>query len=186
MLLRMYTRWAERSGYKVEVLEECTTARRPASSRRPPDQGPQRLWLAEDRVRRAPPGAHLALRQPGAAAHQLRQRLGLSGGRRHHRDRDQRGDVRSTPTARPAPAASTSTPPTRRPHHPHPDRHRRRLPERALQHKNRATAWNMLKARLYELELQKREARPTPRPPPRPRSAGATRSAPTSCSPTRW
>ncbi|MEM6666480.1 MAG: peptide chain release factor-like protein, partial [Pseudomonadota bacterium] len=25
------------------------------------------------------------------------------------------------------------------------------------QHKNRATAWNMLRARLYELELQKRE-----------------------------
>jgi peptide chain release factor 2 len=25
------------------------------------------------------------------------------------------------------------------------------------QHKNRATAWNMLKARLYELELQKRQ-----------------------------
>ena len=27
------------------------------------------------------------------------------------------------------------------------------------QHKNRATAWNMLRARLYELELQKREAK---------------------------
>ena len=26
------------------------------------------------------------------------------------------------------------------------------------QHKNRATAWNMLRARLYEFELQKREA----------------------------
>ena len=26
------------------------------------------------------------------------------------------------------------------------------------QHKNRATAWNMLRARLYELELEKREA----------------------------
>ncbi|MAS65311.1 MAG: peptide chain release factor 2, partial [Pseudomonadales bacterium] len=26
------------------------------------------------------------------------------------------------------------------------------------QHKNRATAWNMLKARLYEAELEKREA----------------------------
>ena len=29
------------------------------------------------------------------------------------------------------------------------------------QHKNRATAWNMLRARLYELELEKREAKVT-------------------------
>ena len=29
------------------------------------------------------------------------------------------------------------------------------------QHKNRATAWNMLRARLYELELQKREEKAT-------------------------
>jgi len=29
------------------------------------------------------------------------------------------------------------------------------------QHKNRATAWNMLRARLYELELEKREAKAT-------------------------
>jgi peptide chain release factor 2 len=30
------------------------------------------------------------------------------------------------------------------------------------QHKNRAKAWEMLRARLYEVELKKREERPTP------------------------
>ena len=53
------------------------------------------------------------------------------------------------------------------------------------QHKNRATAWNMLRARLYEAELQEArgqgERRGGRR---RPTSAGATRSAPTCCSPT--
>jgi protein subunit release factor A len=34
MLLRMYTRWAEKHGFKVEYLEE-TMAKKPASSRRP-------------------------------------------------------------------------------------------------------------------------------------------------------
>ena len=55
------------------------------------------------------------------------------------------------------------------------------------QHKNRATAWNMLRARLYEQELgaprgrgqqgQRHQDR---------KSAGATRSAPMCCSPIRW
>ena len=53
------------------------------------DQGRERLRLAQDRVGRAPAGAHLALRQQRAPAHQLCQRLGLSGGRRQHRDRHQ-------------------------------------------------------------------------------------------------
>ena len=54
------------------------------------------------------------------------------------------------------------------------------------QHKNRATAWNMLRARIYERELEKRKPRRPRTPPPRPTSAGATRSAPTCCSPIRW
>ena len=42
---------------------------------------PERLWLAEDRGRRAPAGAHQPVRRQCAAADQLRQRLGVSGGR---------------------------------------------------------------------------------------------------------
>ena len=54
------------------------------------------------------------------------------------------------------------------------------------QHKNRAKAWEMLRSRLYEEELKKREARPMRPRRPRPTSAGATRSAPTCCSPISW
>ena len=55
------------------------------------------------------------------------------------------------------------------------------------QHKNRATAMGMLKARLYEAELRKREevaSRRICR--QRPKSAGGTRSVPMSCNPIRW
>jgi peptide chain release factor 2 len=54
------------------------------------------------------------------------------------------------------------------------------------QHQNRDEAWKMLRARLYEAELQR--ARPPSRrwKTRRPTSAGVTRSAATSCSPTRW
>ena len=54
------------------------------------------------------------------------------------------------------------------------------------QHKNRASAMKQLKARLYEAELQKREAEAMPPTPPRPTSAGVTRSAPMCCSPISW
>ena len=80
-----------------------------------PDQGPQRLWLAQDRERRAPAGAHLAVRFQRAPPHLVRQRQRLSGDRRPHQDRHQgsrrahRYDARAA-----APAASTSTRPSRR------------------------------------------------------------------------
>ena len=91
-------------------------ARRPASSRRRSrSSAPNAYGWLKTESRRAPAGAHLAVRQQRAAAHQLRLGLGLSGGRRQHRDRDQLDkDLRSTPTAPRAPAASTSTRPTPR------------------------------------------------------------------------
>ena len=117
-------------GFKVELLEQQDGEEAGIKARDPPDQGPQRLWLAEDRIRRAPAGAHLAVRFERPPAHQLRLGLGLSGDRRPHRHRDQRERrAASTPTARRR---------RRRParqhdrfggaHHPHPDRHRGRLP----------------------------------------------------------
>ena len=54
------------------------------------------------------------------------------------------------------------------------------------QHKNRATAMNMLKARLYELELEKRRSTEDAIRGAKPTTAGATRSAVMFCSPTRW
>ena len=54
-----------------------------------PDQRPQRLWLAEDRGRRAPAGADLAVRFQRAAAHLVLVGRDLPGGRRQHQDRHQ-------------------------------------------------------------------------------------------------
>ncbi len=55
------------------------------------------------------------------------------------------------------------------------------------QHKNRAEAMKQLKARLYEAGAAEARSRGERRPrPARPTSAGATRSAPTCCSPISW
>ena len=81
MLVRMYTRWAEQHGYKVQLLEEAEGEQAGIKSATLQVTGPERLWLAEDRGGRAPAGTHLAVRFQCAAADQFRQRLGLSGGR---------------------------------------------------------------------------------------------------------
>ena len=54
------------------------------------------------------------------------------------------------------------------------------------QHRNRAQAMTMLKARLYEFELQKRQPNRMPRKRRRPTSAGDTRSDPMCYIPIRW
>ena len=56
MLQRMYTRWAERHGYKVELVDHpCRRAGRDQVGDAA-DQGRERLWLCQDRERRAPAG----------------------------------------------------------------------------------------------------------------------------------
>jgi len=54
------------------------------------------------------------------------------------------------------------------------------------QHQNRAKVMQMLKARLYELESRSARNRSRRSRAKRATSAGATRSDPMSCSPTRW
>jgi peptide chain release factor 2 len=54
------------------------------------------------------------------------------------------------------------------------------------QHQNRAICWDMLKSKLYEIELERRRPRPAPLSARKRRSAGATRSAPMCCSPISW
>ena len=96
-------------------------------------RGPQRLWLAEDRIGRAPPGAHLAVRRQCAAPDLVRLGLGLSRGRRRHRDRA----CGQGPARRHLPRLGRGRPARQQDrlggaHHPHPDRHRRRRAAGAL------------------------------------------------------
>ena len=150
---------------------------------------PERLWLAQDRDRRASPGAHLALRQPVAAPHQLRQRLGLSRwSTTGSRSRSTTRTCGSTPTAPRAPAASTSTGPTARSASPT-CRPASSSPARPTA-RSTATAprpWTCCAPGSTSSSCRSGARRAEAiEAPARPTSAGATRSAPTSCSPTRW
>ena len=49
MLLRMYTRWAERHGFKVELIEDHAGEQAGIKSATLLIKGDERLWLAEDR-----------------------------------------------------------------------------------------------------------------------------------------
>ena len=129
MLLRMYTRWAEQHGYKVEYPrgDRRRRGRHQVGDHR--DQGPQRLWLAQDRGRRAPAGAHLAVRFQCAAAHVVRERDRLSGDRRPHQGRHQGIRRARRHDARPGrrrPARQQDR--VRDPADPYPDQHRGLLP----------------------------------------------------------
>ena len=61
MLLRMYTRWAGKKGYKVDIIGESAGEQAGIKSATLQIKGDERLWLAEDGVGRASPGADLAL-----------------------------------------------------------------------------------------------------------------------------
>ena len=71
MLSRMYIRWAEHHDYKVSLVEQSAGEEAGIKSATLLDQGRERLRLAQDRIGRAPSGAHLALRQQRAPAHRF-------------------------------------------------------------------------------------------------------------------
>ena len=119
---------------RSDMLEESAGRGRRHQVGDHPGQGPQRLWLAEDRGRRASPGAHLAVRFQRAAAYVVRQRRGVSGDRRPHQDRDRREPTcASTPCGRGgAGGQHVNKTEFRGAPHAHPDRHRGGVPAGAL------------------------------------------------------
>ena len=79
MLLRMYARWAERKGFKVETVEYQAGDAAGIKSATLLLKGEKRLWLCQDGKRRAPARTDQPLRQQRSPPYQFQFRLGLSG-----------------------------------------------------------------------------------------------------------
>ena len=146
-------------GYKVELSVGKPGRRGGHQVGRLQDQRPERLWLAQVR-NRACTGSSAS--RPTTARRGGIPRSPRSGSIRWStttsRSTSPTRTSGSTPTAPRARAASTSTPPTRR-------CGSRTCPPNIVvtssmksQHQNRETAMNALRARLYQLELDKRNA----------------------------
>ena len=188
MLLRMYTRWAERRKFKVEVLEMHDGEEAGIKSATLLIKGHNAYgWLKTES------GVHRLVRispydSQCAPPHLVRQRLGLSGGRRFDRDRRQR--IRCA--HRHLPLVGLGRPARQHhrfggAHHASGDRHRGRLPGRALAAQEQGQGLGDAALAALRGRTEEARGRGQRRPkPPRPTSAGATRSAPTCCSPTRW
>ena len=188
MLLRMYMRWCERKGYKIEMLDHQPGEEAGIKSASFTVEGEWAYRLPARGERRAPAGAHLALRRQRAPPDLVRRRLRLSRPRRDHQDRDPRRGPRGAdlPLGRRRRAARQQDR-VGGAHHPHADRHRRRLPDRALAAQepldgDEDAARQALRAPGAG-EGRPRWATSTRR---RRRSSGARRSARTCSRPTRW
>ena len=188
MLLRMYTRWAERHNFKVEVMEVHDGEEAGIKSATLLVKGHNAYgWLKTEsgvhRLVRISPFDSQARRHTSFSSvwvypvvdefdrdrHQrIRlpdRHLPLVGGRRPARQHDRLG----------------------RAHHPHADRHRRPVPAGALAAQEpRQGLGHAARPPLRGGTEEARGGGRVPRPRPSRTSAGATRSAPTCCSPTSW
>ena len=188
MVLRMMMRWAERRGFKVELLEASPGEEAGIKSATFRADGRERLRPLLGREGRAParPAVAVRLRQP--APDVVRGRRGRAGRRGGRRDRDRRrrpADRHLPRLRRRRPARQQDR--LRGAHHAQAERHRRPVPERALavveparpRWRCCARSWSRPRSAGARRRSRASAAR-------RRTSTSARRSAPTSCTRTRW
>ena len=160
MLLRMYVRWAEAHGYKVEWLEESAGEGAGIKSATVKISGPNAYgWLKTEsgvhRLVRISPFDSAARRHTSFASAWvypvIDDKIEIE-----INDKDLRIDTYRSSGAGGQHVNKTDS--AVRITHTAPVRHRRACQSERSQHQNRAHAFAMLRARLYEAELQKREA----------------------------
>ena len=187
MLERMYMRWAEAHGYKVELVDEAEGEGAGIKSATLLIKGRNAYgWLkSED-------GVHRLVRISPFDANARRHTSFASVNVYPVIDDNIKIDIDEKDVRTDSDALQRRRRPARQQNrirgapHPHSDQYRRKCQQDRSQHRNRAMAWDMLRAKLFEREIKKREDKAAPSRRRKPISAGATRSALTCCSPIRW